>query len=210
MLAPVACALPGQREQADPARLPAARAAPSPETRACIAALDAAGASFTPVPDQALGQGCSIIGAVQLHSVRSDGGDVTVSNIGPVACPVAAAFAAWARFGVDRAARQVFRSRLATIQTYGSYSCRNVAGTRRLSAHARAGAIDVAGFALADGRRISVLDGWGGERREREFLRLAHASACRRFDTILGPEYDAAHRNHFHLEGVINSASFCR
>ena len=33
-----------------------------------------------------------------------------------------------------------------------------------------------------------------------DFLRGAHASACRIFGTVLGPEANAAHRNHFHVD----------
>ena len=33
-----------------------------------------------------------------------------------------------------------------------------------------------------------------------EFLRAAHASACKIFGTTLGPEANAAHRNHFHVD----------
>lgn len=32
------------------------------------------------------------------------------------------------------------------------------------------------------------------------FLREAHASACRMFGTVLGPEANNAHRNHFHID----------
>lgn len=32
------------------------------------------------------------------------------------------------------------------------------------------------------------------------FLRAAHTAACRRFGTVLGPEANEAHRNHFHLD----------
>ena len=92
-------------------------------------------------------------------------------------CPVSTAFAAWARYGVDRAARQIFGQPLASIQTMGSYSCRNVAGTSRRSGHASAAAIDVGGFVLADGRRISVESGWEGNAQEREFLRIVQRSA---------------------------------
>jgi len=112
---------------------------------------------------------------------------------------------------VDRAARQILGSPLARIETMGSYACRNVAGTGRRSAHATANAIDVSGFVLADGRRISVLHGWnGGTAAEREFLRVVHTSACRRFGTVLGPDYNAAHRDHFHFEPGHNGRAFCR
>ena len=33
-----------------------------------------------------------------------------------------------------------------------------------------------------------------------EFLRAVHAAACRIFGTVLGPEANAAHRNHFHVD----------
>ena len=72
-------------------------------------------------------------------------------------CGVGSALAAWARFGVDRAARQLLGSPLQRIETFGSYSCRNVAGSQRRSAHATAGAIDISAFVLADGRRIGCV-----------------------------------------------------
>ena len=66
-------------------------------------------------------------------------------------------------------------------------------------------------FVLEDGRRISVLDDWhGGTAAEREFLRVVHQSACKRFGTVLGPDYNAAHENHFHVVKVIEGRSYCR
>ena len=91
----------------------------------------------------------------------------------------------------------------------GSYNCRNVAGSDRRSAHAQANAVDVSGFVLADGRRITVLGNWTqGTPAERQFLRLVANSACKRFGTVLGPEYNPAHRNHFHVEASGNA--LCR
>jgi hypothetical protein len=146
---------------------------------------------------------------VQLSALSGDDGMFGVSNLGPVKCATARAFTEWARFGVDRAARQILGSPLARIETMGSYACRNVAGTGRRSAHARAEAIDVSGFVLEDGRRIALERDWnGGTAAEREFLRIVHRSACKRFGTVLGPEYNAAHRDHFHLEGT--GPRFCR
>ena len=85
----------------------------------------------------------------------------------------------------------------------------NVAGTGRRSAHSRAAAIDISAFVLEDGRRISVLSDWTqGSEKEREFLRVVHRSACKRFGTVLGPDYNSAHRDHMHLEQ--GDGSFCR
>jgi hypothetical protein len=33
-----------------------------------------------------------------------------------------------------------------------------------------------------------------------DFLRAAHAAACRQFGTVLGPEANTTHKNHFHLD----------
>lgn len=179
-----------------------------PEARQCQAELGLTGSRFAPLPDKFYGAGCSTTNSVRIDGLGGDSNEFTVTNLGAVACPLANTFAGWARFGVDRAARQIFGSPLARIETMGSYSCRNVAGTGRLSAHSRAEAIDVSGFVLADGRRISVEGGWNATRQEREFLRVIHKSACKRFGTVLGPDYNAAHRNHFHLEH--GGGSYCR
>ncbi|MBV7266536.1 extensin family protein [Erythrobacter sp. WH131] len=175
----------------------------------CMAGLRDAGARFSALPDSYAGPGCNKIGTVQLSALAGDGSQFGITNIGPVQCQTASAFSAWARYGVDRAARQILGSPLARIETMGSYACRNIAGSGRRSAHATAGAIDVSGFVLEDGRRITVSRDWnGGSAAEREFLRVIHESACKRFGTVLGPDYNRAHEDHFHLEGT--GAEFCR
>ncbi len=182
---------------------------PRPEVRQCLSRLGATRADFTPLPDRYFGAGCSTLGTVRLASLRSDDGDLGLSNLGPVTCPLADTFAAWARFGVGRAARQILGSELVRIETMGSYNCRTIAGTERLSAHATARAIDVSGFVLADGRRITVLGDWSqGSAAERQFLHAIHASACKRFGTVLGPGYNAAHADHLHVE--LGGNAFCR
>ena len=185
--------------------------APRPEAGQCLARLDQMGAEYTPLPDRYLERGCSELGTVQLASLRSDNATLGVTNLGPVTCEVSQVFSAWARYGVDRAARQILGSPLRSIETFGSYSCRNVAGSERRSAHATGAAIDVSGFVLEDGRRITVKDDWnGGSEREREFLQVVQQSACKRFDTVLSPDYNAAHQDHLHVEGVIQARSYCR
>lgn len=196
----------------------ATQSAPRPvavnrEAQMCLNNLGEAGSNFSPLPDRYYSAGCATVNTVQLSALRGDDRQFTLANIGPVECPTAQTLAGWARFGVDRAARQILGSPLVKIETMGSYSCRNVAGTSRLSAHSRAAAIDVSAFILADGRRISVKEDWsGGRKEERDFLRIVHASACKRFGTVLGPEYNAAHRDHLHLEltNGQSAGSFCQ
>lgn len=181
----------------------------SASARQCLSNLGATRAGFTPLPDQHFGAGCSTRNTVQLASLQSDDDSLGLANLGPVTCPLASTFAGWARFGVDRAARQILGSPLVRIETMGSYNCRDVAGTSRRSAHATANAIDVSGFVLADGRRITLTSNWElGTSAERQFLRVIHTSACKRFGTVLGPAYNAAHYDHFHLE--LSESDYCK
>ncbi|WP_062786928.1 extensin family protein [Novosphingobium capsulatum] len=170
-------------------------------TRACLVSLRQNAIGYVPVPDQYYGAGCSTLGSVRLAYLRSDSTQLGLANAGPVTCQLANALQGWARFGVDRAAQQILGSPLVKIETMGSYNCRNVAGTARRSAHATANAIDISGFLLADGRRVTVLRDWRDEDPQiRAFLRAIHTSACKRFNTVLSPDYNAAHRDHLHLE----------
>ena len=198
---------PSKRAPARPAQ--ASPKPPRADLRQCLSKLSAQQAVFTPVDDKYFGSACSTVGTVKLAALNTDNATVSVSGLGPVTCAMAAPFAAWTRFGVDRAAQQILGSRVVKIETFGSYSCRNVAGTNRRSGHATANAIDVSGFVLGDGRRVTVLEDWnGGTAEERRFLRTVHDSACKRFGTTLGPGYNAAHANHLHLEA--DGADFCR
>ena len=49
------------------------------------------------------------------------------------------------------------------------------------------------------------------KRGYRTFLKAAHRTACRHFGTVLGPEYDRTHRNHFHVDLANRRlGTFCR
>jgi hypothetical protein len=181
------------------------------ETRQCFAELSAKSVKFSKLPDQQFAGGCRTVDTIKLI----DFGTPT-TNLGAMTCPIASNFSAWAQFAVRPAAKQYFGSDIAKIETFGTYSCRNIGGgqTGRLSEHGLANAVDVSAFVLQNGRRITVLDGWNGRQDEREFLRRMHQSACRRFGTVLGPDYNAAHANHFHLDMAAGRrggmSSYCR
>ena len=89
----------------------------SPTAQTCLAELNRTGSRFSPLPDRYEGQGCAFTGAVQLSAVRADTSNLGVGNIGPVECETARVFLGWARFGVDRAARQILGSPIARIET---------------------------------------------------------------------------------------------
>lgn len=183
---------------------PKAATSKSPEIRQCLANLRATGVRFTPLEDRSFGGGCSALGSVKLIDIG-----VPTTNLGAMTCPLAAKFSAWARYGVQPASRLFLGSELVKIETFGTYSCRPIAGSGRLSEHGRSNAVDVSAFVLADGRRISVTNGWRGDSREQQFLRIIRTSACKRFNTVLSPDYNAAHHDHLHLD-MGGKGGFCR
>ncbi len=190
-----------------PVRAPARTTRPSQpalETRQCFAKLQSQAVSFTPLPDRNFGGGCNAINSVKLLDIG-----VPATGLGAMTCNLAANFAAWARYGVQPAARVVFGAEIEKIETFGTYNCRPIAGSGKLSEHAHSNAIDVSAFVLSDGRRITVQQGWHGDRQTRQFLSLIHASACKRFKTVLSPDYNAAHHDHFHFD-MGGRGGFCR
>lgn len=184
-----------------PPRSPAQKA---PDLRLCLAKLTNQAVQFSPLPDRSFGGGCTALGSVKLLDFG-----VPATNLGAMTCPLAASFAAWARYGVQPAARLLLGSEIVKIETFGTYACRPIAGSAKLSEHAHSNAVDVSAFVLADGRRISVKEGWDGDRRIRQFLTVIHASACKRFRTVLSPDYNAAHRDHLHFD-MGGRGGFCR
>ena len=140
---------------------------------------------------------CTALGSVQLRDIGTP-----VTNLGAMTCGLGYAFTVWVQSDLQIPAMGEFGSPVARIETFGTYSCRNVNGAAggKLSEHAYANAVDVSAFVLKDGRRISVLGGWSGDEREARFLRSVRASACRRFNTVLSPDYNEAHRDHFHFD----------
>ena len=180
-----------------------------PEAQVCFADLGTRQADFTPLPDQYYGAGCSTVGSVRLASLRSDRADLRLVGLGPMTCPLADTLAGWARFGVDRAAQQILGSPLVKIETMGTYSCRNIAGSPRRSAHATGNAVDISGFVLADGRRITFSGNWADKSPQvQRFFTTIRQSACKRFGTVLTPAYNVAHHDHLHLE--VSGRSYCK
>ncbi len=61
-------------------------------------------------------------------------------------------------------------------------------------------ALDIAGFTLADGRKITVKDGWHGTPEEQGFLHDVQLYACETFSTVLAPGYNVYHYDHMHVD----------
>jgi hypothetical protein len=172
----------------------------------CRAVLSASDVSHQPVSDRLLEQGCGLSNAVEVS--RSG---VGLSRSFTATCSLAVAWALFETHVLLPAARQHLGQDVVRVTHFGTYACRNInhrAGGRR-SEHATANAIDIAGFALADGQQITVKGDWaGGDPRRSAFLRALWDGACRFFDVVLSPDYNEAHHDHFHFD--MGSYRACR
>jgi hypothetical protein len=162
----------------------------------CEAALREGGVAFTPVEPRREGD-CHV-----LNGVRITGGVAALQPASPMmSCQEALAFADWTRHAVQPAAQAVYGRPVVRIEHFGTYACRPIRGhTRGLSEHAFADAIDVSAFHLSDGRMISVLKSYRDPGDDGVFLHRVHDAGCQVFGHTLGPDFNADHKDHFHLD----------
>ncbi|WP_028239930.1 extensin-like domain-containing protein [Stutzerimonas azotifigens] len=161
----------------------------------CEQALATSDLDYQAVPDSQPEPTCPLE-----NTVRIRGSEVRFNSAFLATCPLAAAYVLFERHGLQPAAQAVFGQPVARVEHFGSFACRNIARSNRRSQHATANALDLAGFRLADGTRITVARDWRGEGDKARFLREVHKAACRAFNITLGPEYNAAHHDHFHVD----------
>jgi len=173
----------------------------------CRTLLDRAGIRYTRLPARSAGPQCGYDHAVRLGSGGALGIAYRPANLG-TNCAVAAALALWEWHVVQPAAQRHFGRSVASIDHFGSYSCRRLYGRAGggWSEHARANALDIAGFRLSDGTRIDVAADWRDRSAKGRFLREVRDGACDLFATVLSPDYNAAHRDHFHLDQAARGA----
>jgi hypothetical protein len=167
--------------------------------------IDIQGEEVGPVPGRIAG--CGIENAVRITSVSG----IAFSQSALMDCKTAKAVRTW----VEKSAKPAFRQLgggLASLRVAAHYACRtrnNQTGAR-ISEHGKGRAIDISGFGLRDGSIVSVLHGWG-TRGQSKALRKAHRGACGPFGTVLGPEADRFHRDHFHFDTArYRSGTYCR
>jgi Extensin-like protein C-terminus len=141
------------------------------------------------------------LGPAQGNSVAAFG-PVAVKPAATLACPIVSVLDRWLADSVQPAAMRWFGARVVEIKQISAYSCRGMNGNSRahISEHAFGNALDIAAFTLADGRRISVEDGWKGLPEEQGFLRDVQATACQQFTTVLAPGSNVYHYNHIHVD----------
>jgi hypothetical protein len=169
----------------------------SNDNELCVDVLASAQMTYHALPDEPTGEECGLFDAVAIERTASEVGDPF-----SLTCRAAVSLALWEKHAVAPAAQRHLASPVERIEHFGSYSCRNVYGRPNAtrSRHATAEALDVAGFVLADGRRIRVLGDWGDASPEARFLHDVRDGACRFFDGVLSPDHNEAHRDHLHLD----------
>lgn len=108
----------------------------------------------------------------------------------------------WIDKDLQPSAKQMLSDEVTELVVSSSYVCRtrNNKPGAKLSEHALGNAIDISGFRLKSGDRISVETDWAADTPEGKFLQAVHKAACTHFSTVLGPEADTYHKTHFHLD----------
>lgn len=152
-------------------------------------------------------QGCGLTEGVRVVSVAG----VTLSQPAAIDCTTALALRSWV---TDALLPTVGRrgGGVARLEVFASYACRprNNQKGARISEHGRGRAIDIGGITLKNGATLSVLKGWRDE-TQGPILRQLHRAACGPFGTVLGPNSDRFHQNHFHFDTAqYRSGPYCR
>jgi hypothetical protein len=163
------------------------------------------GQTISPIASRV--QGCGVESPVKVTAVSG----VRLSMAATIDCTTAVALADW----VDGTVKPTVGRHgggVAGLNVMGHYSCRprNNQSGARISEHGRGRAIDIGAIILANGAQISVLNHWRDDRLG-PLLKAMHRGACGRFGTVLGPQADRFHQNHFHLDTARHrSGSYCR
>lgn len=176
---------------------------------ACFAVFDRSGAGYLRRP--AVGEGACRASQRLILTGNSLVPTMRPANAAP-GCAVTAAMALWTRDVVQPAAERHFGQRVVELENLGSYNCRTIAGSAAQSEHSTANAIDISGFILADGTRITLINDWQPGDRRSEFLHAVRDGSCGLFSTVLSPDHNAAHADHFHFDMAARTAGWtvCR
>ncbi|MBZ0218522.1 MAG: extensin family protein, partial [Fimbriimonadaceae bacterium] len=173
---------------------------PKRTTELCRTALAGNVAIFRPLEPIADANGCGQANPVALTSI---GDPVTkISVAATTNCAMAGAISSWTENEVQNAALTYLGEPIIGFKNASSYVCRsrnNQPGTK-MSEHAFANAMDISAFRRASGDWIYVAEHWNVASAESQFLKAIHREACEYFTTVLGPDANASHQDHFHLD----------
>jgi hypothetical protein len=145
---------------------------------------------------------CGIEDPITLAGFQQEGGTVSFPVPATLSCEFAQVLTDWVREDVLPAVSDHFDSTVSVLGSGPGYQCRrrNNKPDGKLSEHALGKAVDISGFRFDDGSQISIEEDWGTDTAKGKFLKIIHASACKRFTTVLGPDADPNHKSHYHLD----------
>jgi hypothetical protein len=149
--------------------------------------------------------GCGIPSAIRLRVVHG----VQLTTPATINCTTAQSLSQWV-LDADEIIGGTGGG-MANLRVVASYACRtrNSQSGARLSEHATGNAIDIAGIGLQNGGELSVLDDWRSGNSG--IMRGLHEAACGTFGTVLGPNSDRFHQDHFHFDvASYRSGAYCR
>lgn len=150
---------------------------------------------------------CGITNPVKITEV--DG--VKLSTPATLNCTTAKALKQWVHSGAKPAVGRMGGG-IKSLRVVAHYACRtrnNQAGAK-ISEHGKGRAIDIAAINLNDGSSLSVLKDWRSKRKGAALKRM-HKAACGPFGTVLGPNANKYHQDHFHFDTAsYRSGSYCR
>lgn len=173
----------------------------------CRRELARLGAQFTEAGPVGPGNACGIPHALKVQ-VAARG--VAMQPAATLNCRAALQVARWLDEDVRSAARwRLWKNPTAVINA-SSYRCSRIAGSRTVSEHATGNALDVRGFRFSDGSTVLVEPKGIFRFRERGFQNSVRQASCRHFGTVLGPGYNRAHDDHFHLDAKQRRRAVCK
>ena len=167
----------------------------------CLAALAAAGASFTPVAQPNASTSCAIDNPVRLNSFATKPATVKLPDQPTVSCAYALKLSQFVEQRLQPLAVQS-GSAVVAFGTGPGFDCRGRNGdsAKRMSEHAIGDAVDIVYLKLANKSQMLVKDALNVQSPNFAFLRDLRALACQDFTTVLGPGANAAHAEHFHID----------
>lgn len=123
---------------------------------------------------------CGAPAPVLLRRIGSGANKVEINPPAVLNCAMVVSLHAWVESTLQPAAQETLGSRIVRLRNASGYVCRarngHPLGTDKLSEHALANAIDIAGFITADGRTVDVARSWGPTARDqREAEKVAAA-----------------------------------
>lgn len=152
-------------------------------------------------------KGCGLADPVRVTEVSG----IKLSSPAIIDCTTAKALRSWINEGAIPAVGRTGGG-LSELKVVASYACRtrNNQPGAKVSEHGRGRAIDIAGFTLKNGDSTTLLKGWNDSKYSK-ILEKMHASACGPFGTVLGPNANQYHKDHFHFDTArYRSGSYCR